>query len=42
MSAVMKSKNVTDMYHTKTLRKVGQMGKQVQNKKPAIKPVVMR
>mmetsp|Transcript_27393 Transcript_27393/g.56320 ORF Transcript_27393/g.56320 Transcript_27393/m.56320 type:complete len:91 (+) Transcript_27393:1066-1338(+) len=32
----------TDIYHTKTLRKLGQMGKHVQHRKPIMSIVVMR
>jgi len=32
----------TDMYHTKTFRKLGQMGKHVQQRKPMMRHVVMR
>ena len=32
----------TDMYHTKTLRKLGQIGKHVQHSKPMMRHVVMR
>jgi len=42
MRVKIKINKVTDMYQTKTLRKVGQMGKQVQKRKPPINPVVMR
>ena len=37
----MKSSRDTERYQTKTLRKVGQMGKQTQKRKPKIKAVVM-
>jgi len=33
---------VTDRYHTKVLRKLGQIGKQVHAKNPIIKAVVMK
>ena len=38
----MKIRSVTDMYQTKTFRKLGQMGKHVQQRKPMMRPVVNR
>ena len=38
----MKISSDTDMYQTKTLRKLGQIGKHVQQRKPMMRHVVMR
>ena len=38
----MKIRSETDMYQTNTFRKLGQMGKHVQQRKPMMRPVVMR
>ena len=38
----MKISSDTDMYQTKTLRKLGQIGKQVQVRKPIMRHVVIR
>jgi hypothetical protein len=38
----MKIRSDTDMYQTKTLRKLGQIGKHVQVRKPIIRHVVIR
>ncbi len=38
----MKIRSETDMYQTKTLRKLGQMGKHVQQRNPMMRQVVMR
>ena len=42
MRKKMKIRSDTDMYQTKTFRKVGQMGKHVQQRKPMTRHVVMR
>jgi hypothetical protein len=36
-----KMRKVTDMYQTKTFKKLGQMGKHVQKRNPAISAVVI-
>ena len=36
-----KMRSETDMYHTKTFKKLGQIGKHVQKRKPPIKAVVI-
>jgi hypothetical protein len=41
MRKKMKMSRVTDMYQTNTLRKLGQMGKHVQKRKPTTRRVVI-